>query len=143
MKHLIFVALTALALLAGTAASAQEKKVQSITKAEFLEKVVNYEKSPDRWKYLGDRPAIVDFYADWCRPCKQLAPVLEEIAREYGDRIVVYKVNTDKEQELAAAFGIQSIPTLFFIPREGDPQATQGVLPKEELVRLIEKILLP
>lgn len=112
-----------------------------LTKAEFFTRVANYESSPTEFRYLGDKPAIVDFYAPWCGPCRTLAPILEELAAEYGDRIVIYKVNTDNEPELAAAFGVQSLPTLLFIPMDGDPQMAQGALPKEELKQVIEQML--
>jgi len=112
-----------------------------LSKADFLSKVANYETTPDEWKYLGDKPAIIDFYADWCGPCKALAPVLEELAAEYGEKIYIYKVDTQKEEELAAVFGIRSIPSLLFIPIGATPQMTQGVLPKSELKKLIDKLL--
>ncbi len=120
----------------------QNGQVVHLTKAEFLEKVYNFEKNPDAWKYEGDKPAIVDFYADWCGPCKMVAPVLEELAKEYAGQIVVYKINTDKERELSAAFGIRSIPSLLFIPMEGTPQMAQGAMPKAELKRAINEVLL-
>ena len=113
-----------------------------LTKSEFLQKVVNYETTPNEWKYLGDKPAIVDFYASWCGPCKMVAPILEELAKEYKDDIVVYKVNTENEQELAGAFGIRSIPTILFIPMKGDPQVIMGAQPKPELKNIIENFLL-
>lgn len=122
----------------------KEKKMQTIhlTKSEFLAKVADYETSPNEWKYLGDRPAVIDFYASWCGPCKMIAPILEELAAEYGDSIYVYKINTEEEQELAAAFGIQSIPTLLFVPMEGAPQMAQGAMPKNALKEAIDKVLL-
>lgn len=120
----------------------QNGQVVHLTKAEFLEKVYNFEKNPDAWKYEGYKPAIVDFYADWCGPCKMVAPVLEELAKEYAGQIVVYKINTDKERELSAAFGIRSIPSLLFIPMEGTPQMAQGAMPKAELKRAINEVLL-
>lgn len=120
----------------------QNGQVVHLTKEEFLEKVYNFEKNPDTWKYEGDKPAIVDFYADWCGPCKMVAPVLEELAKEYAGQIVVYKINTDKERELSAAFGIRSIPSLLFIPMEGTPQMAQGAMPKAELKRAINEVLL-
>lgn len=121
-----------------------ENKMKAIhlTKDDFLKKVANYETSPNEWKYLGDKPAIVDFYATWCGPCKMVAPVLEELAQEYGDSIYIYKVDTDQEQEVASAFGIRSIPSLLFIPLHGAPQMLQGALPKAELKRAIDTILL-
>lgn len=116
-------------------------KAIQLTKADFLKKVVNYETSPTEWNYLGDKPAIIDFYADWCGPCKQVAPVLEELAAEYDGKMYVYKINTEVEQELAAAFGIQSIPTLLFVPMGEKPQMAQGALPKETLKEVITNVL--
>ena len=113
-----------------------------LTKAEFLTKVYNYEKNPKEWKYEGKLPAIVDFYATWCGPCKMVAPILEELAGEYKGKIVVYKIDTDKESELSAAFGIRSIPTLLFIPVEGTPQVSQGAMPKDALKKAIDEFLL-
>lgn len=107
---------------------------------QFKEKVFNYETSKE-WSYAGDLPAVVDFYADWCGPCKMVAPVLEQISKDYAGRLHVYKVNTDEEQELSAVFGIQSIPTLLFIPKEGKPQAAQGALPKAALEKAIKDVL--
>jgi thioredoxin len=118
------------------------KKAISITKADFLTKVFDYKTNPDEWKYLGDKPAIIDFYADWCAPCKTLAPILEELAIEYADHIYVYKVNTEKERELATMFGIRAIPSLLFIPMNGEPQMAQGALPKKSLKELINNFLL-
>ena len=122
----------------------KENKMSTIklNKADFLVKVVNYETNPNEWKYLGDKPAIIDFYADWCGPCKAVAPVLEELADEYSDKIYIYKIDTDKEQELAGLFGIRSIPSLLFIPMDGQPQMSTGALPKAELKRAIDEILL-
>jgi len=122
--------------------NATEMKTIKLNKADFLAKVVDYEANPGEWKYLGDKPAIIDFYADWCGPCRSVAPVLEELAQEYGDKIYIYKVDTDKEQELAELFGIRSIPSLLFIPMNGNPQMAQGALPKSELKKAIEEILL-
>lgn len=113
-----------------------------LTKAEFLQKIVNFEQTPNEWNYLGDKPALVDFYASWCGPCKMLSPILEELAQEYHDQIYIYKVDTQQEQELAAAFGIQSIPTLLFIPMNDKPQMAQGALPKAQLKSAIESVLL-
>ena len=111
-----------------------------LTQTTFKEKVFNYEKSKD-WKFEGDKPAIIDFYADWCAPCKMVAPILEELSTEYEGKLDIYKVNTEDQQELAAAFGIRSIPSLLFIPKEGQPQMAMGALPKETFKKTIENVL--
>ena len=113
---------------------------EHLTKDKFIEKVFDFEKNKD-WKYAGDLPSIIDFYADWCGPCKMIAPVLEELSKEYEGKMHVYKINTEEEQELAAAFGIQSIPTLLFIPVEGEPRMAQGALPKEALLNIMKDVL--
>ena len=102
--------------MTGSLVYGQTGKVIHINQSEFIEKVYDYKKNPDKWVYEGSKPAIIDFYADWCGPCRRLSPVLEKLAEKYKDKIVIYKVNTDKERELAAAFGITSLPTLVFIP---------------------------
>jgi thioredoxin len=117
------------------------KQTVHLTAADFKEKVFNYETNKE-WKYEGTLPAIVDFYADWCQPCKMVAPVLEDLAREYAGKIMIYKVNTEEEQELASVFGIQSIPTLLFIPKEGQPQSAMGALPKQTFEKVIKDVLL-
>ena len=117
-------------------------KTHELTKADFLSKVYNYEKNPNAWKYEGDKPAIVDFYASWCGPCKMLAPTLEALAEEYDGKVVIYKVNTENEQELASVFGIRSIPTMLFIPVSGQPQMAQGAMAKADLKQIIEDVLL-
>lgn len=114
-----------------------------LTKAEFLEKVYNFEKNPTAWKFEGKRPAVVDFYATWCGPCKMVAPILEDLAKTYADKVDIYKVDVDKEPEIARAFGISSIPTMLFIPVEGDPQTAVGALPKADLQKNIESLLTP
>ena len=114
---------------------------QHLTKADFLEKVFNYEINKE-WKFEGELPALIDFYADWCGPCKMVAPILEELSEEYAGKINIYKIDTEAEQELAAAFGIRSIPSLLFIPKEGQPQMAQGALPKENLKEAIDSVLL-
>jgi len=111
-----------------------------LTKQDFLEKVFNYETNPE-WKYEGDVPAVIDFYADWCQPCKMVAPILEELSNEYGDKLHIYKVNTEQEQELAAVFGIRSIPSMLFIPKDAQPQMAVGALPRESLVKAIDEVL--
>ena len=117
-------------------------EVIALNKAEFLTKVFNYEKNSTKWVYEGDKPCIIDFYADWCGPCKKVAPVLRDLAILYKNDIVIYKINVDQEKELAAAFGIQSIPTFLFIPKEGTPQVSMGALPREEFVKQIDSFLL-
>ena len=112
-----------------------------MTTKDFKDKVFNYETEKD-WKYLGQLPAIIDFYADWCGPCKMVAPVLEELSVEYKDRLVIYKVNTDKEQELSAVFGIQSIPTILFIDSAGEPMMQPGAFHKHVFRQIIEEKLL-
>lgn len=116
-------------------------KVVHINKADFLKKVYDFEKNPDEWKYLGSQPAIVDFYADWCGPCRQLSPVLDELAKEYSGKLTIYKVNVDNERGLATFFGIRSIPTLLFIPMKGKPQRSLGALSKTELKGIIKDVL--
>ena len=122
----------------------EEKKMGTIhlTKAEFLTKVANYEANPTEWKYLGHKPCIIDFYASWCGPCKTIAPILEDLAKEYDGQIYIYKIDTEKEQELAAAFGIRSIPTILFCPVGENPQMAQGAMPKDAFKQAIEEVLL-
>ena len=112
-----------------------------LTTQEFKEKVFNYDANKE-WKYAGELPAIIDFYADWCGPCKMVAPILQEIAKDYSGKLIVYKVDTESEQELAAAFGISSIPTLLFVPMTGQPQAAMGALPRQSFDKAIQDILL-
>ncbi|MCO5240148.1 MAG: thioredoxin [Chitinophagaceae bacterium] len=118
------------------------KNTIHLTKEDFLNKVANYEKNPQQWEYLGDKPCLIDFYADWCGPCKAIAPVLEELAREYKDDIYIYKIDTEAEQELAGVFGITSIPSLLFCPVGEAPQMARGALPKATLKQAIHEILL-
>ena len=122
----------------------KENKMKTIelTKADFLKKIVDYEKNPEEWIYLGDKPAIIDFYASWCGPCKMVAPVLEELAAEYDGQIYVYKVNTEQEQELAALFNIRSIPSFLFIPMNDNPQMAMGAMPKSSFKEAIDGVLL-
>ncbi len=110
-----------------TPANATATNVVHITKNDFLEKVWDYETYSDKWVYKGDKPCIIDFYADWCRPCQIAGPILEELAKEYNGKIYVYKVNTEEERELSAAFGIESIPAFLYCPKEGKPQMGSGI----------------
>ena len=118
-----------------------------LTKESFLEKVMNYEKNQDEWVYEGDLPAVIDFYADWCGPCRKAAPVLEELAKEYEGKVHVYKVDTEKERELAAVFGIQSIPAFLWVPVEGRPTMSNGIAQtheetKQMFIQIIDEVLL-
>ncbi len=130
-----------------TEVSTDAGQVIHLTKAEFLEKVMNYEKNPDKWVFEGDKPCIIDFYADWCQPCKKAAPVLEELAQEYAGKIIVYKIDTQVERELAGAFGISSIPAFLWVPMEGKPQMSNGIArtpeeTKEMFKQIIDDLLL-
>ena len=115
--------------------------MEKLTKDTFREKIFDFEKNKD-WKFEGELPAIIDFYADWCGPCRVVAPVLEELSKEYAGKLNIYKVDTDKEQELAAMFGIRSIPSILFVPKEGQPQMAMGALPKDALKDAISSVLL-
>ena len=114
--------------------------MQTIDSTTFKQKIFNYDTEKD-WKYLGDLPAIIDFYADWCGPCRALSPVLEEISNEYAGKLCIYKVDTEASPDLAAAFGIRSIPSVLFIPKTGEPAMATGAAPKEDLKRAIREIL--
>lgn len=113
---------------------------ETLTKQAFLEKVFNFEKNQE-WKFEGNVPCIIDFYADWCQPCKIVAPILEELSNEYAGKINIYKVNTEIEQELAGAFGIRSIPSMLFCPADSEPQMAVGALPKQQLEQIIADVL--
>lgn len=114
--------------------------LEHLTKETFKEKVFNFEQNKE-WKFEGDIPCMIDFYADWCQPCKIVAPVLEELAGEYNGKINIFKVNTEQEQELAALFGIKSIPSLLFVPKDGQPQMAMGALPKDSFEKAIKEVL--
>ena len=119
----------------------------NLTKQDFLEKVMNYEKNQSEWVYEGDLPALIDFYADWCGPCRMAAPVLEELAKEYEGKIHIYKVDTEKERELAGVFGIRSIPAFLYVPTEGRPTMSNGIAQgteetKKMFKQMIDELLL-
>lgn len=112
-----------------------------MTKNDFIEKVFDYENEKE-WKYKGELPCLIDFSASWCGPCKMISPILDELSDEYKDKVNIYKVDVDDENELASVFNIKSVPSLLFVPKEGKPSMTQGALPKSELKKIIEKELI-
>jgi len=114
--------------------------LEHLTKETFLNKVFNYETNKE-WKFEGNRPCVVDFYADWCGPCKMVTPVLEELAKDFEGKLDIYKVNTEEEQELASVFGIRSIPSILFVPATGQPQMAMGALPKETFIKAFKDVL--
>lgn len=115
-------------------------KVEFLSEETFKSKVFNFEKNKD-WKFEGDKPCMIDFYADWCQPCKMVAPILEELSDEYDGKIDIYKIDTEVEKNLAGMFGIQSIPALLFVPQDGQPQMAVGALPKETFKKAIADVL--
>jgi thioredoxin len=143
MKKSILIAMAVMVF--GLTVNAQEEKkeskVQHLTYKEFLKKVWDFEKSPNTFVYKGKLPAIVDFYADWCGPCRRVAPIMEKLAEEYDGKLLIYKVNTQNETGLANAFQIRSIPTVLFIPMEGQPMMQVGALPEEGYRQVIEQHL--
>lgn len=120
----------------------EESTVIQMNKEMFLDKVFDYTTGATEWKYKGEKPAVIDFYATWCGPCRMVAPILKDLAKEYGDSIVIYKVDTDKEKELSMAMGIQSLPTIVFIPQNGQPQVIVGAADKSTFQRAINEVLL-
>lgn len=138
---LLIFAVTTFAQQPETKAKKTAKPIE-LNSSTFIDKVHDFVKSPNNWNYEGDKPAIIDFHATWCGPCKQLAPTLNDLAAEYGDDIYIYKVDVDQEPDIARAFGIQSVPSLLFIPHEGSPQMGQGNIPKASLVKVIDEFML-
>jgi thioredoxin len=150
MKKLKFIFILAAMLFAAKSVSAAQPDekpdtvpdVVVLNKADFLNRVWNYEKNPDKWVYEGSLPCIIDFYADWCGPCRRVSPILKELAKEYRGKITVYKIDVDKERELASVFQVKSIPAYLFIPLEGEPQTGIGALPRDYFVKAINDFLL-
>lgn len=155
MHNKLFLTIMMIAALFSTSCTSAKQKQQTtnkqeakkmntteLTLSEFKNKVMDFEKDPDNWNYKGDKPAIIDFYATWCGPCKATAPILDSLAEEYKDKIIVYKVDVDKEQELASMFGIRSIPSLLFIPMQGDPKMQVGAMGRMDLENAIKNTLL-
>ena len=115
---------------------------ENLTEETFKKKIFDYEKNKEKWVFEGELPCVIDFYADWCKPYKLVAPIMEELAIEYEGKVNIYKVNTEKQKELASLFQIRSIPTVLFCPMKGKPQMTQGALPKETFKQVIDEFLL-
>ena len=125
----------------GKSEKTETAKVQYLTTSDFRKKIMDYEAHPDEWVFAGSRPAVIDFYATWCGPCKKMSPIVDELAKNYAGKIDFYKVDIDKEQELAQAFGIQSIPTFLFIPVKGNPTAQMGAMEKADFESIIKSTL--
>jgi thioredoxin 1 len=159
MKKLVFILAVAVFSLQGSISSQAKNKSNSstvtpaeggtvkLTKEKFLKEVWDYETSPQEWKYKGDKPALIDFYADWCGPCKTAAPILEELSNDYAGKITIYKIDTQVERELAGVFGVSGIPAFLYIPMEGKPSMTSGIArtkddTKKMFMENIDKILL-
>ena len=122
--------------------SANEIKPEYLTYETFKEKVWDFEKNPEEWKYEGTVPCVIDFYADWCKPCKMVAPIMDELAKTYDGKVKIYKIDTDKEKKLAGVFGIRSIPSVLFSPMEGRPMMQTGALQKDAYIKIIDEELL-
>ena len=144
MKKALLIALVILAtsLAANAQSNKSESKTKHLTYNEFLHKVWNFENNPTTFIYKGKVPAVIDFYADWCGPCRRVAPIMEKLAEEYEGRLVVYKINVDQEKELATAFQAKSIPLVLFIPLEGQPMKQVGAMPEESYRKIVEEHLL-
>ena len=139
MKKIVIL-LAALVLIISLFAEEAKAKPEHLTLETFKEKVFDFENEKE-WNFKGDIPAIIDFYADWCGPCKQIAPIMEELAIEYEGKVKIYKVDTEDQKQLASIFGIRSIPSILFIPKDEQPQMSTGALPKENFVQMIKEIL--
>ena len=139
---LIAMVILATAFTANAQDKKDESKVKQLTYKEFLKKVWNMENNPNTFIYKGKLPAVIDFYADWCGPCRRVAPIMEKLAEEYDGKLLVYKVNVDQEKDLAAAFQVKSIPMVLFIPLEGQPMTQVGALPEEGYRKVIEEQLI-
>jgi len=139
MKKLALFTLLVLAfgMTANAQTENQESKVKHLTYKEFKKKVWDFEKDPSTFKYKGKLPAIVDFYADWCGPCRRVAPIMEKLAEEYDGKLLIYKINVDQEKQLASVFQVRSIPTILFIPMEGQPILQVGAMSEEEYRKVV------
>ena len=139
MKKFVIL-LSVLILIIPLIAEESKAKPEHLTLETFKEKVFNFE-TEKVWNFKGEIPAIIDFYADWCGPCKQIAPIMEELAIEYEGKVKIYKIDTEDQKQLAGVFGIRSIPSILFVPKDGQPQMSTGALPKVEFVKMINEIL--
>lgn len=126
----------------GESDNSDDIKPEYLTYETFKEKVWDFEANPQDWTYKGDVPCVIDFYADWCKPCKMVAPIMDKLAKEYDGKVKIYKIDTDKEKKLAGVFGIRSIPTVLFVPQEGRPSMQAGALPEAEYKRIIEETVI-
>lgn len=143
MRKILFIALlVSLTTTLFAQKAATEGTVIPMNNTMFIEKIFDYKSNAEEWKFKGNQPVIIDFYATWCGPCRRVAPILQELAKEYKGKVTIYKVDTDKERELAQNMGIQSLPTILFIPTEGKPQAMVGAADKETFKKAIEEYLL-
>ena len=144
LASLIFLCTLTTIACAQTANEGQKEEtvVVQMDKQMFIDKVFDYTTGATEWKYKGEKPAVIDFYATWCGPCRMVAPILKDLAKEYGDSIIIYKVDTDKEKELSMAMGIQSLPTIVFIPQNGQPQVIIGAADKRTFQQAIDEVLL-
>jgi thioredoxin len=143
-KHItiLIAAFLSISFFASAQTEEEKTKPEHLTVETFKEKVFDYVKNSEEWVYEGDKPCMIDFYADWCKPCKMIAPIIDELAEEYKDEIYVYKINTEQQRELSKVFGVRSIPAVLFCPMEGKPQMTTGALPKESFKQVIDEFLL-
>jgi len=144
MKKIIGILFVVL-FVGGVNLMAQDKAkivVEALTVEGFKEKVYNWEENPEEWVFEGNEPCVIDFYADWCRPCKMVAPIMEELANDYEGKITIYKVNTDKNKELSRLFEIRSIPSILFVPMDGQPQMTKGAMQKADYAKIFDEFLL-
>ena len=125
-----------------TNGNADDIKPEYLTAQAFKEKIWDYEKNPEEWVYNGELPCIVDFYADWCKPCKMVAPIMDDLADHYDGKVLIYKVNTDEQRELATVFQVRSIPSILFAPMDGKPAMQAGAMSKEDYIRIIDEFVL-
>lgn len=140
MKRITLIIAIAFATIFAFSTQAQE--IIELNKQQFLEKVWNYESNPDAWQYNGTLPCVIDFNAKWCGPCRKMEPILNSLVAKYNGKIIIYKVDVDKEKELASLFGISSIPAFLFCPTEGDPRGTMGAYPADDFEKIIRTVLL-